>query len=286
MDVATSISLEARIAGELCYTATFFWRICMVVWICKEGGTSMGYLDDLLGTGILGRKPFVSREQKIEQFLIAGMLRPDELNLRIAPTPWSNARDNLVKAGINENVLLRVLLRVAMLQSRKEEPKRLRNLQDMLRRARGLNKTLFRQFGLEFKEAFEGLKSLCRKIELELKEWPKKSGKGRGIGPQTPLIVALVAYVQERTGRLHCEDIATLISLAHKAAGSGKTCKPASLLQLFKRNRALQKDWQVLMGFKHGPKTHAPGALLGRAFRPPKALSPQTNRPKQNTYVH
>lgn len=75
----------------------------------------MGYLDDLLGTGILGRKPFVSREQKIEQFLIAGMLRPDELNLRIAPTPWSNARDNLVKAGINENVLLRVLLRVAML---------------------------------------------------------------------------------------------------------------------------------------------------------------------------
>ena len=252
----------------------------------------MGYLSDLLGiSGPLGRRPFVSPEQKIEKFLIAGMIRPDTLNLRVAPTRWSNARDNLVKAGIDENVLLRVLLRLAMLESRRGRPKRLRNLQDMLRRARGLNKTLFRQFGLEFKEAFDGLKSLCRKIELELKEWPKKSGKGRGIGPQTPLIVALVAYVQERTGRLCCEDVATLISLAYRAAGSTKVCKPASLLQLFKRNRALRKDWQSLMGFRHDRKSHAPGrGPLGlgprRAFRPPKALPPHTNRPKQSTYVH
>jgi len=251
----------------------------------------MGYLDALLPEHeqrVLGRTPFVSREQKIERFLIGGM---------ITEGPWRDAYDNLLKAGIDHNALLRLLLRLAVMESRKEEPKRLRNLQDMLRRAQGLNKTLLRQFGLEFKEAFDSLKSLCQKINLELKEWPTKAGKGRGVGPQTPLIVAMVTYAQKRSGHLHCKDIAALISLAYKAAGRGKKCQPESLLRLFSRNRALQKDWQSLMGFKPNLKVHAPGRRLlsglsprrRRAFlaqiKAPKTLPKQTNKPKQNTYI-
>src|SRR5436853_1317147 len=131
---------------------------------------------------------------------------------------------------LDEELLIKALLQLCDLEKISPRGER-KNLENALKRVEGAREALLRLSSDGGDHSHRGtilaLASSVVRIKQLRKPWDKTEGKWAH-SPQTRILVALMAYCQERTGSLHDVELAKLASAAYKAAGGNKGCKAES----------------------------------------------------------
>jgi hypothetical protein len=177
----------------------------------------------------------------------------ETLFLRMGRKSWP-LLFQLESESLNLDVLANAIGRLVLWKLRPYGRNRRRNLETTLGSLKEAHKRLD-PGGLGLSPHFQTLQHLrksCELIESELVTWTTKS-KSRGPTPETRIVVALLAYVREKTKKPHWNDLAKLISRAYEAENIAK-CTVGQLKQLWKSHRSLRQQWQVVLGVKSPQK--------------------------------
>src|SRR5262249_33647280 len=87
--------------------------------------------------------------------------------------------------------------------------------------------------------------------------------------PQTPILVALMAYFRHAKVREYSRKLSKLVSMAYRAVGS-RDYSEGDLRKLWQRNPSLRKHWERRLGLT---------PILGKtSFVPPPVIRP-ANKP-------
>ncbi len=177
--------------------------------------------------------------------------------------------------GIDREVLARILTRLSWMEGSRTHRNKRRNLDKTLRHISDLEEELTKMSSTPTNPHLRTIQELQASAEWigdDLVGWNKGRAK-RGVDPKTPVLVALMAYIQHAAGDKHYAELSELVSAAYGISGSRRDCSEESLKMLWERNPRLRKNWQATLGLSPRPtsrqKTHAPSK------RRPLGMGPQ-----------
>jgi hypothetical protein len=190
---------------------------------------------------------------------------------------------NLKNAGADVEVLDRILVRLVYLENCQKSTNRRLRLEHARQCANRFEKAIQQAYGNSWQQLFAGtlleIHRLRDQVTKDLEAWPK-SNRGRGTGPQTPIIISLLKYIQKCTaGKFSYEDVATIIETAYMVAGSNRPCPSRNLEKLFQLNPELHNRWQ----WRIRDALREP-VQLGQTRQRGRGTS--TNKTKRQVYIH